>query len=123
MSLPKAKGGQPIFDGDFNRLIDIANSCNLTVGQGSGLNLQSGPDGYVLSTSVAMPFWAKITGAISSGQYPFTQQYEATGGTWTAAPLTGTAFEITGNTSVAANTYVKMWRSAAGDYRFLAGSC
>lgn len=123
MNIPHVKPDDPITAAAFNRLVDIANACTLSVAQGSGLTLQSGPDGHVLGTTIMMPFYAKITGPISSGQYPFTVQFPAASGTWQASSQTGTAWEITGNTSVATNTYVKMWRSAAGDVRFLAGTC
>lgn len=123
MNITKVKEGDPITAESFNRLVDAANSCELSVAQGSGLTLASGPDGHVLGTAIMLPFYAKITGAISGGQYPFTVQFPAAGGTWTAGTQTGTAFEITGNLTVAVNSYVRMWRTTAGDYRFLKGTC
>jgi len=123
MNVPRVKEGDVVTAEAFNRLVDAANASTLTVAQGSGLTLQSSPDGYVLGTTVMLPFYGKITGPISSGKYPFTVQIPAAGGTWQASPQTGTAWEVAGNTSVATNTYVKMWRTAAGDTRFLAGTC
>lgn len=123
MQLPRVKEGDPITPDLFNRLFEVAERCNLSVGQGSGLNLLSGPDGYALSAVISQPIWIKTTGAISSGQYPFTQQFPAAGGGWTAGSLTDTAFEANGNTSVPTNTYARAWRTVQGDWRFLAGTC
>jgi hypothetical protein len=123
MKLPRVKEGDPITADLFNRLFEVAESCRLTVGQGSGLSLLAGPDGYTLSAVVSKPIWGKITGAISSGTYPFTLQFEGAAGTWTDGPLTGLAYEVSGNTAVPIDTYVKLWWTSSGDWRFLAGSC
>ncbi|SIN70580.1 hypothetical protein SAMN05444166_0276 [Singulisphaera sp. GP187] len=123
MKLPRVKPGDPITDTDFNRLIDAANQCNLSVGQGGSLNMIADPDGYVLDAVTSEPIWGKVTGPLASGTYPFTEQFPDSGGTWTAGTLTDVAYEVEGNTSVATNTYIQLWRSASGDWRFLAGTC
>ena len=121
--IPYVREGDPITAHDFNRLVDAANRSALSVSQNSGLTIHSSPEGYTLSTAIPLPFWAKITGPISSGKYPFTKQYEAAGGTWTDAPVSGEAYEVSGNTSVTSPTYVKMWQTSTGEFRFLAGTC
>jgi hypothetical protein len=123
MHLPRVKDGDPIAVEDFNKLFEVAERCALSVGQGSSIHLLSGPDGYVLSAAVSTPIWIKTTGAISGGTYPFTEQFPAAGGTWTAGTLTDVAYEANGNTSVPADTYARAWRTAQGDWRFLAGDC
>ena len=40
MRLPRVKEGDPITADLFNRLFEVAESCRLSVGQGSGLSLQ-----------------------------------------------------------------------------------
>ncbi len=123
MKLPRVKEGDPITANLFNRLIEVAESCSLSVGQGSGLSLLAGPDGYTLSAQLSKPIWGKITGSISSGTYPFTLQFEGPSGTWTDGPMTGLAYEVSGNTSVPIDTHVELWWTSSGDWRFLAGSC
>lgn len=123
MKLPRVKAGDPITADLFNRLLEVAESCRLSVGQGGSLSLLAGPDGYTLSALVSRPAWAKTTGVLADGTYPFTLQHEGPSGTWIDAPLTGVAYEISGNTSVPIGTYVRLWWSSAGDWRFLAGSC
>lgn len=123
MKLPRVKPGDPITAADFNRLIDAADQCRLTVGQGGRLNLSATPDGYVLNAVVSEPIWGKITGPLSGGTYPFTEQFPDSGGTWTVGTLSDVAYEAEGNPSVATDTYVQLWRSASGDWRFLAGTC
>lgn len=119
MPLPRVKPGQPITAGLFNALVEAANAQSLTVAQGSGLAIDRG----VLYATIPGPMWAKITGAISGGAYPFTQQFPAASGAWTNGPLTGNAVETTGNTSVATGTIVQVWRTPAGDWRFRASQC
>ena len=123
MKLPRVKEGDPITTDLFNALFEVAERCNLSVGQGGCLNLSAGPDGYALSSAISQPIWGKITSTISGGTYPFTQQFPASGGTWTAGSLTDVAYEANGNTAVATNTFVRLWRTAQGDWRFLAGTC
>jgi hypothetical protein len=123
MQLPRVKVGDPITPDLFNKLFEVAERCHLSVGQGGSLNLLAGPDGYTLSAVVSAPIWVKITGPISGGTYPFTQQFPASGGTWTAGSLSDVAYEANGNTSVPANTFARAWRTAHGDWRFMAGTC
>jgi hypothetical protein len=119
--LPRVEPDDPITDGFLNALIEAAGRCRLEVG--SGLQAAEGPTGTVLSTVVSRPFYAKITGALSGGTYPFTEQFTAAGGTWTAGNLTGVAYEQNSYASVPTNTYVIMRWVAAGYYQFAAGSC
>lgn len=123
MQLPRVKEGDPITADLFNRLFEVAEQCNLKVAQGGRIDLIAGPDGYVLSTMMTTPIWIKTTGAISSGTYPFTQQFPDSSGAWTAGSLTDVAYEANGNTAVPTNTYARAWRTAQGDWRFLAGTC
>lgn len=123
MKLPRVKPGDPITADLFNRLIEVAESCRLSVGQGGGLSLLSGPDGYTLTAQVSRPVWGRITGAIADGLYPFTLQHEAPAGAWIDASLTGHAYEINGNLAVPVGAYVRLWWTSSGDWRFLAGSC
>lgn len=122
MKLPRVKEGDDITPDLFNKLFEAAERCNLSVGQGSSLSLLSGPEGYALADALSQPIWIKTTGAISGGTYPFTEQFPAAGGTWTAGSLTDTAYEANGNTSVPTNTYARAWRTVQGDWRFFAGS-
>jgi hypothetical protein len=123
MKLPRVKPGEVVAAELFNALIDAANGCGITVGPGSGLVLSSNQQGSVLSTAIPMFYWAKTTGPISGGKYPFTQQRPATGGTWTAGSLTGNAYEVNGNTNVATGTYIKIWRAPSGVWLFNASAC
>ena len=123
VKLPRVKAGDAVSATDFNALIDAANSCKVSVGTGSGLVIVSGPNGDSMSTTLTSFLWAKTTGAISGGTYPFTQQIPATGGTWTDGTFTGTAYEVNGNTSVTTGTKIKLWRSAAGNWLFNASAC
>ncbi len=121
--LPRVQEGDIVSIEDFNALIDAANGCGVTVGPGSGLIMTSGPDGGVLGTALASFLWAKTTGAISGGKYPFTQQMPMAAGTWAAGPVTGNAYEVHGNPSVASGTYIKVWRAASGAWLFNASAC
>jgi hypothetical protein len=123
MQLPRVKVGDPITADLFNKLFEVAERCNLSVGQGSSLTLLAGPDGYVVGTAMGSPIWIKTTGALSGGTYPFTQQFAAASGGWTAGSLSDVAYEANGNTSVPTNTYARAWRTVRGDWRFLAGTC
>jgi hypothetical protein len=119
--LPRVEEGDPVTDTLWNALIDAARRCN--VEPGPGLHMDENPDGVVLSALVVREFYAKITGAISGGTYPWTEQFPAASGTWTAGTRTGVAYERNGNTTVPSNTYVTMKWTVAGFYEFVAGSC
>lgn len=119
MPLPRVKPGEKITAGLMNALIEAANAQALTVAQGGGLALDRG----VLYATIRQPIWVKLTGSISGGTYPFTQQFPDTGGTWTDGPLTGTAYEVTGNTSLTSGTYGHAWKQADGSWRFKASAC
>lgn len=124
MKLPRVKPGDEITADLMNKLLEVAESCRLEVVQGGGLLMESNPEGgYTLSLAVGRFFWAKITGAISGGTYPWTEQFPAASGTWTAGTRTGVAYEENGNTSVPTNTYVRMRRTVVNDFRFSAGTC
>lgn len=119
--LPRVADGDPITDTLWNALIDAARRCNIEVGE--GLQSTEGPDGITLSAEGDEPFYAKITGAISGGTYPWTEQFPDASGAWTAGTRTGVAYEENGNTSVPTNTYVMMEWTPVGDFRFSAGTC
>lgn len=123
MELPRVEPGQPITADAWNALIDAANQCNLTVADNSGLTLFEDEDGYVLGSAILTYYWAITTGPISGGTYPFTQQWPAASGTWTAGALSDDAYETTGNTTVPTGTYIKVWETVAGDWRFRAPTC
>jgi hypothetical protein len=124
MKLPRVKPDDPITADLMNLLLAVAESCRLEVVQGGGLLMEENPQGgYTLGLAVGRFFWAKITGAISGGTYPWTEQFPDASGAWTAGTRTGVAYEENGNTSVAANTYVRMRRTIVDDYRFQAGTC
>lgn len=121
--IPPIRAGDLITEGWLNKIVDAANQANLTVGDGGSLALTVGPDGYSLSSVVSTSTYGKITGPISGGQYPFTEQFPDTGGTWVAGTTTGTAYEQNNNPSVSVNTIVELKWSSAGYYQFERGSC
>jgi hypothetical protein len=123
VNLPRVKPGDPITADLVNALIDAARASQLSVGPDSGLVLTEGPEGPVLAAERLGFLWGKLTGGISGGTYPFTQQREDAGGTWVDGPITGAAYETTGNTALTAGTLVQLWRTAAGDWRFQASAC
>lgn len=123
MKIPRIKVGEIITEGFLNKFVDAANACNLSVGDGGSLNMSAGPDGYTLDAVLEEPIWGKTTGPLASGSYPFTEQIEAAGGTWTNGTLTDVAFELNGVTTVATGKLAKFWRTAQGEWIFLAGTC
>lgn len=123
MGMRRLKVGDEITEGWLNDLIALANSCNLSVGTGGSLTMTEGPDGYTIGADFTEPIWGRITGAISSGTYPFTEIFPDTAGAWVDGTLTGVAYESDGNTSVATGKRVRLTWTAEGDYRFRAGTC
>lgn len=123
MLVPRVQPGDVISADLFNALVDAVQAAQLEVAPGSGLVYEDGPGGRALGLSLPRFLWGKTTGALSGGTYPFTQQREDASGAWINGPVTGTAYEVNGNTSVAVGTRIKLWRTAAGDWRFLAGAC
>lgn len=123
MSMRRLKVGDEITEGWLSELVALANSCNLSVGSGGNLTMTSGPDGYTIDADFSEPIWAEITGAISSGSYPFKQIFPDTAGTWYDGTLTDVAIEADGNTSVATGKRVRLHWTSQGDWRFRAGTC
>lgn len=123
MKLPRVREGDPITDTLFNALIDAANACNLSVGDGGSLNMFAGPDGYTLDAVLSEPIWGETTGAISGGTYPFKEVIEAASGTWANGTLTDVAYELNGNATVASGKRARFWRTAQGEWIFNAGTC
>jgi len=123
VNLPRVRPGEPITDTVFNRLIDAANRCRLSVGQGGGLRLVETPSGYLLEALDSEPIWGKITGPAVGGSFPFVEQIPLASGTWSDGPFTDEAYEANGNDSVPTSTRALFWRTAEGDWRFLAGVC
>lgn len=123
MKIERAKVGDVLTDELLNALIDVANSCDFTVGQNSGLHMIEDQGGRTLTSDIPSFIWGKTTGAISGGTYPFTQQFPDSGGTWTAGPLSDVAYEVNGNTSVTSGTYVKLFLTDDGTWRFWASTC
>lgn len=123
MSLPRVQVGDVISVDLFNALIDAANRARLRVAQSCGILLNDHPDGYTLSTSIPSFLWAKTTGAISGGQYPWVLLLPDTSGAWTVTSITGTAYEANGNTSVASGTYIQLYKLSSGIWEFRASLC
>lgn len=123
MSIRRLRVGDVITEGWLNAVVALANSCNLATGQGSGLNMTEGPDGYTLDATYSEPIWGATTGALSSGTYPFKQIFPDASGAWIDGTLTDVAYEADGNTSVATGKRAMFWRTAEGDWRFRAGTC
>lgn len=123
MSIRRLKVGDVITEGWLNAVIALANSCNLATGQGGGLNMTEGPDGYTIDATYSEPIWGETTGAISSGSYPFKQVFPEAAGTWSDGTLTDVAFEVNDNASVATGKRAQFWRTAQGEWAFSAGTC
>jgi hypothetical protein len=121
--LKHVKEGEPIKASLFNKLIDLANSCVIDIGQGGAIVATIGPDGYMLDAVLSEPIWGQTTGAISSGTYPFKEVFPDASGAWVDGTLTDVAYEADGNTSVATGKRALFWRTAQGDWRFRAGTC
>lgn len=92
------------------------------------LGSQSLAGGQLARTSPPVELWAKITSG--SNPYNFSEVYPTASGGWSTLPsglgIIGTnAYEVNGNTSVTASgaIFVRIRLSAAGDFRFDAGSC
>ena len=127
--------GQPIRPDELisaqwlNALLALLKSGQIVLAPGCGLEMHHTADGgQELRALGATGMWIKITGAGSSGAYPWTEQLEAAGGTWTAGDATGTtssdpAYELNAYNSVPTNTIVRAWRTSQGDLRFLASTC
>lgn len=123
MRLKHVKEGEPIKASLFNKLIDLANSCVIDIGQGGAIVATSGPDGYLLDAVLSEPIWVKITSVASGSSYNFVEQIEAAGGTWTDGTLTDVLWEVNGNTSVATGKRLLAWRTAQGEFVANAGTC
>jgi hypothetical protein len=117
MDLPRVREGDPITAEAMNLLLEAAGRAMLVLGPG----LQA--EGNVLSALVGRAITARITGALSGGQYPWIEVEPVAGGTWNDLTRTGTAYERNSSTSVPTSTIVDIYVTPVGTYVFDAGQC
>jgi len=123
-TLPDPKSGDPLRAEHVRALLKLARTHRVRVVPPLAQML----DGTIYLAQ-ADGFWAKITGAPSSGKHPWQQVVGQTGGTWANGAASGTtsvdpAYEVNGSTSTLTNKYVWMWREpSSGEMRFIYSTC
>jgi hypothetical protein len=117
MNLPRVREGDPITAELMNALLEAAGAARIALGPG----LQA--DGNVLSALVRRPIVARITGAISGGQYPWIEVEDAAGGTFNDLTRSGTAYARNSVTADLTNKIVDIKVTPAGTYVFDASEC
>jgi hypothetical protein len=117
----KVNPGDPITADLFNLVADtLEKFSNLQVMQGSGLLMDSGPHGTVLSVALKQDVRALLSGA--SSPYSWTEVEDtASGATAAFGMRSGTtdAYEINAKSGLAGKVVALTW-TAAGDWRFQA---
>lgn len=122
--LPDPKPGDPIYAEHVRQLLEIRRALRVRVAP----PLAQMPDGTIYLPDSG-GFWAKITGAPTSGKHPWQQVVGQSGGTWANGAASGTtsddpAYEVNGSTATLTNKYVWMWREpASGEMRFIYSTC
>jgi hypothetical protein len=119
--IPHVKPGDVITAEDFNAIAERLERCmNLTVAQGSGLVMSSGPWGKALGLALPHDIWGQLSG--SSSPYSFVEVMRTTSNTWaTFGHRSGTnnAYEINGKSGLNGKVVQLSW-TPAGDWRFVA---
>jgi hypothetical protein len=117
--IPHVKPGDVITAEDFNAIAERLERCmNLTVAQGSGLVMSSGPWGKALGLALPHDIWGQLSG--SSSPYSFVEVMRTTSNTWaTFGHRSGTsnAYEINGKSGLNGKVVQLSW-TPAGDWRF-----
>lgn len=120
INIPDPKPGDPLRAEHIKALLELRDRLTVSVAP----PLAQAPDGTIYLPDGG-GFWAKITGAPSSGKHPWLEQIPQTGGTWTDGVRTGTtstdpAYEANGSTSTLTNKKVWLRRDkASGELRFV----
>jgi hypothetical protein len=129
VKLPTLKPGDELWDVHFNVIYDAIKRLQLSVGENSGIDLDSNAGGMAIGLGDNDGFWIKLT-ARSGNSFAWTEQIPQTGGTWVDGYQSGTtgsdpAHEANANTSLPTLPHkVWAWRApASNEVVFLLGSC
>lgn len=130
LRIPRVQPGDEFTADRYNALVDGLKRCRLSVAHGnsSGLELDTGAGGNVLSFSRSEWFWIDLT-ARSGNAYAWSEVIPQAGGSWVSGFRSGTtsvdpAAEINGDTSFTLPQRVYAWRElASNEVLFQIGAC
>ncbi len=121
--LPRPKEGDILSEDFFDRYATaIEERLRITVAEGSGLGMTTGPAGTTITYDRSWEGWIKLTAHGSAEKYAWTEQVPTSAGGWTNGKRAGTttvdpAHEVNGLTTVstASNNVVRAWRATANN--------
>jgi hypothetical protein len=127
--LPTVQPGDEILAEHFNAIYDFIRRCQISVGENSGIDMDSGPGGVALALGDNDGFWIKLTSR-SGNDFAWTSQIHQGGTTWVDGYESGTtstnpAHEANANSSIP-TLPVKVWARrdpASNEVLFSLGNC
>jgi len=126
--LKRWRKGEPLRASDLNAIASLAEKCEKLTAD-PPIEIVKHQTGFHIRLADVEEIWAKITGG--TNPYAWTEVDPAAGGTFTVSGTgrTGTttvnpAYEWTANTTVAANTIVRLTLTReTGEWMFVYGAC
>lgn len=119
----RLKAGQQLSARDYNRLAgQVEDIANIRATNGTGISVSFRNGQPIIDSKIPNVFWIKVTGAVSSGKYPWNEVHDDGAGSYSvlAEGRSGTtsvlpAYEVNDNAAVPTTAICPAWMAEGGD--------